>query len=170
MVKMKKMISIIVVVLLIIGCENEQVVNTSIAHEEFTVVQAELRPDARFPGVRFTRTLPLGTPYDIEQAELENISAYLRIDSVQFIPLHYTSKGMYKPLYDFYVETGQVYELFAERDETFIYSKTIVPEIPLIVQSNYNRSGYYLEAEVRSFQNEVYSALWIISSSPVDCS
>jgi hypothetical protein len=168
MVKMKKIISIITLVFLINSCENEQVVNTSIDHEEFTVVQAELRPDQSFPGVRFTKTLPLGTPYDIEQAELKNISAYCRIDSVKIIPLHYSSEGLYKPLYNFYVESGQVYELFAERDETFIYSKTIIPEIPIIIQSNYNQSGYYIEAQVRSFQDEVYSALWIVSSATVE--
>ena len=168
MVKMIKIISIITFVLLIIGCKNEQVVNTSIAHEEFTVVQAELRRSERFPGVRFTKTLPLGAPYDIEQAELKNIIAYLRIDSIRIIPLHYTTEGLYEPLYTTYVESGRVYELFAERDETFIYSKTIIPDKPIIVQSSYNRSGYYLEAEVRSFQNEVYSALWIISSANVE--
>ncbi|UCH64781.1 MAG: DUF4249 family protein [Ignavibacterium sp.] len=165
---MKKIFLITTLFFPLIGCENEQVVNTSIAHEEFTVVQAELRPDERFPGVRFTKTLPLGTQYNIEQAELKNISAYLRIDSTQIIPLHYNSEGLYQSLYEFYIESGQVYELFAERDETFIYSKTYIPEIPIIVQSNYNQSGYYLEAEVRSFQDEVYSALWIISSSTVE--
>jgi hypothetical protein len=168
MVNMTKMISTIVIVFLLIGCENEQVVNTNIAHKEYTVVQAELKPDARFPGVRFTKTLPLGTPYNIEQAELKNIKAYLRLDSVQIIPLHYTTEGLYEPLYSIHVESGQVYELFAERDETFIYSKTIIPQSPIIVQSNYNQNGYYLEADVRSFQDEVYSALWIISHLNVE--
>jgi hypothetical protein len=168
MVKMIKIILAAAIVFLFIGCENEQVVNTSIAHEEYTVVQAELKPDKRFPGVRFTKTLPLGTPFDIELAELKNISAYLRIDNVQIIPLHYKSEGLYEPLYDFYIESGQVYELFAERDETFIYTKTIIPEIPIIVQSNYNQGEYYLEAQVRSFEGEVYSALWIIGSSNVE--
>ena len=168
MVKMKKITSILALVSLIIACENEQVVNISVAHEEFIVVQAELKPDKRFPGVRFTKTLPLGTPYDIKLAELKNISAYLRIDSVQIIPVHYTSEGLYKPLYDLYIESGQVYELFATQGETFIYGKTIIPEIPIIMQSNYNQGGYYLEAQVRSFESEVYSALWIISSSNVE--
>jgi hypothetical protein len=168
MVKMIKIILAAAIVFLFIGCENEQVVNTSIAHKEYTVVQAELKPDKRFPGVRFTKTLPLGTPFDIDLAELKNISAFLRIDSVKIIPLHYTSEGLYQSLYDFYIKTGQVYELFAERDETFIYGKTIIPGKPIIMQSNYERNGYYLEAEVRSFQDEVYSALWIISSSNIE--
>ncbi len=168
MVKMKKIISIITLAVLIIGCENEQVVNTSISHEEFTVVQAELKPNKRFPGVRFTKTLPLGPPYDIGLAELKNISAYIRIDSVQIIPLHYISDGLYKPLYSFYIESGQVYELFAKRDETFIYCKTIIPQRPIIIQSRYNQSEFYLEAQVRSFESEVYSAIWVINSATVE--
>jgi hypothetical protein len=165
---MKKIVSIVALILLLIACEDEQIVDIDTAHEEFTVVQAELKQNGRFPGVRFTKTLPLGTPYDIEAAELKNIIAYIRINGIQIIPLHYTTDGLYKPLYDVYIENGQVYELFAERDETFIYGKTIIPQKPTITQSNYNQGEYYLEAQVRSFEGEVYSALWIINSSTIE--
>ena len=154
--------------LLLIACENEQIVDISTSHEEFTVIEAELKQNQKFPGVRFTKTLPLGTPYDIEAAELKNIIVYIRINGIQIIPLHYTLDGLYKPLYDLYVESGQEYELFAEREETFIYGKTIIPQKPTITQSNYNQGEYYLEAQVRSFESEVYSALWIISSSTIE--
>jgi len=165
---MKKIISMMTLIMVLIACEDEQIVDINTSHREFTVVQSELKQNKRFPGVRFTKTLPLGTPYNIETAELKNIIAYIRINSIQIIPLHYTSDGMYKPLYDLYVESGQVYELFAERDETFIYGKTIIPQKPTITQSNYNQSEYYLEAQVRSFESEVYSALWIISTSTIE--
>lgn len=168
MVNMKKIISIVTLITILIACEDEQIVEVSNSHEEFTVVQAELKQNNRFPGVRFTKTLPLGTPYNIGAAELKNIIAYIRINDIQIIPLHYTFNGLYKPLYDFYIESGQVYELFAEREETYIYGKTIIPEKPTITQSNYNQGEYYLEARVRSFESEVYSALWIIRSSSIE--
>jgi hypothetical protein len=166
---MKKNIYILCLLILLIvttSCENEQVVEVDVAHNEFTVVQSELRLDRLFPGVRFTRTLPIGVPYDIKQAELKNITAYVRIDSLQVIPLHYTSDGIYNPLYEFYVEAGSFYELFAEHDDTYIYAKTVIPEKPLVVSTHYSINENYLQAAVKPYRNEVYAALWAISSTP----
>jgi hypothetical protein len=149
-----------------ISCENEQVVEVDLAHDEFTVVQSELRLDGLFPGVRFTKTLPIGVPFDIKQAELKNITAYIRIDSVQVIPLHYTADGIYNPLYEFYVESGRYFELFAQRDETFIYAKTVIPEKPTVITTDYSLNENYLQASVIPYRDEVYAALWAISSTP----
>jgi hypothetical protein len=155
-----------ILLIISIACEEEHIVDVNIVHEEFTVVQAELKIDKYFPGVRFTKTLPLGVPYDIKLAELKNITAYIRIDSVQIIPLIYDQDGLYKSLYEFYVEPGRYYELFAERDGTFIYSQTVIPEKPIVTSTNYSSSENYLQAVVVSHNNEVYAALWAISSAP----
>ncbi len=155
-------------ILLIVStsCENEQVVDVNVVHEEFTVVQSELKTDKLFPGVRFTITLPLGVPYDIKQAELKNITAYIRIDSIQVIPLHYSVDGIYNPLYEFYVESGSFYELFAQRDDTFIYAQTVIPEKPTVLSTHYSINEQYLQAAVKPYRDEVYAALWAISSTP----
>lgn len=148
------------------SCENEQVVDVNVVHQEFTVVQSELKTNKLFPGVRFTKTLPLGVPYDLKLAELKNIIAYIRIDSIQIIPLIYDKDGLYKSLYEFYVEPGRVYELFADRDGTFIYSQTVIPEKPIVTSTTYTSAENFLQAEVQSRSNEVYAALWAISSAP----
>jgi hypothetical protein len=148
------------------ACENEQVVEVDVAHDEFTVVQSELRLYGLFPGVRFTKTLPIGVPYDIKQAELKNITAYIKIDSIQVIPLHYTSDGIYKPLYDVYVESGSYFELFAQRDDTFIYANTVIPEKPTVISTHYSLNDHYLQAAVKTYRDEVYAALWAVSSTP----
>jgi hypothetical protein len=166
---MKKNIYILCLFIFLIvtnSCENEQVVDVNIVHEEFTVVQSELKTDKLFPGVRFTKTLPLGVPYNIKQAELKNITVYIRIDSVQIIPLIYTSDGLYNSLHEFYVESGRFYELFAEREGTFIYSQTVIPEKPIVTSAIYSSNENYLQAVVVSHNNEVYAALWAISSTP----
>ncbi len=166
---MKKNIYILCLFIFLIvtnSCENEQVVDVNIVHEEFTVVQSELKTDKLFPGVRFTKTLPLGVPYNIKQAELKNITAYIRVDSIQIIPLIYDQDGLYKSFYELRVEPGRVYELFAERDGTFIYSQTVIPEKPDVTSATYNSNENYLQAVVASHNNEVYAALWAISSAP----
>ena len=160
------MLCLFIFLIVTTACENEQVVEVDVAHDEFTVVQSELRLDGLFPGVRFTKTLPIGVPYDIKQAELKNIKAYIRIDSIQVIPLHYSADGIYIPLYEFYIESGRYFELFAQRDDTFIYAKTVIPEKPLVVSTHYSLNENYLQAAVKPHRDEVYAALWAISSTP----
>jgi hypothetical protein len=87
-------------------------------------------------------------------------------NELQVIPLHYTTNGWYKPLYDFYVEEGETYELIAEREGKFIYGKTFVPFKPSVTNVNYNTGSYYFDADVRSKASEVYGALWIVSDNP----
>jgi len=159
-------ILILISTVLLYNCESEEILNPDAVHIEHTVVQAEIKPEKLFPSVRFTKTLPLGVPYDLKQAELKNVTAYILKNEVQVIPLHYTSDGLYKPLYDFYVEEGEIYELIAERDGIYIYGKTIVPFKPNVVSTSYISSGYYFDADVKSKLNEVYGALWIISGNP----
>lgn len=151
---------------LLTGCESEEIISTDAVHDEHTVIQAEIRANQIFPSVRFTKTLPLGIPFSIEAAELKNVSAYIRRNEVHIIPLIYNGDGLYKPLYEFYVEEGETYELFADRDGKYIYSKTKIPFGPEILGSSYNSGEYYLTANVRSKEDEVYAALWVISDFP----
>lgn len=162
---MKIFIVIISLVLfsLVCGCESEEIVSVDLAFEEYTVVQAELTPNKLFPGVRFTKTLPLGIPYNIKDAEIKNITAYIRINSFQVIPLIYTEDGLYKPFHYFYIAEGDTYELFAEQGEKYIYSITKIPLKPEVTSINYDRNDYHLYADVNVKQDEVYSALWIVT-------
>jgi len=157
---------LLILILLFTACQSEDILTPEDTYEEFTVVQAEIIAGKYFPSVRFTKTLPLGIPYDINKAELKNVTSYLVKNEVQVIPLIYTSKGLYKPLYDFYVEEGETYELFAEYNKKFIYGKTIIPYAPEIKSVYYDGAGYFLSAEIKAKVNEVYCALWIISGNP----
>jgi len=150
-------------ILLISGCESEEIVNVDLVYEEYTVVQAELIPGKYFPGVRFTRTLPLGVPYNIKDAEIKNITAYIRINGAQIIPLIYTEDGLYKPRYDFYIDGGDTYELIAGQGEKYIYSITKIPFKPEVTSANYDRNDYHLYANVNVQTDEVYAALWIVT-------
>jgi hypothetical protein len=162
--KLKKII-LLISLLIFTGCENEHVVEVEIAFTEYTVVQAELRENEFFPGVRFTKTLPLGIPYSIEIAEIKDITAYIRINGVQIIPLFYNFEGLYNSIHEFRVSPGSTYELFAKRGDTFIYSKTHIPLRPTVDQTRFNLNNNAIEANVFSFENEVYAAIWKISTS-----
>jgi len=155
-------ILLLCLILIIAGCKSEEIVNPDEVYEEYTVVQAELQPEEKFPAVRFTKTLPLGEAYDIKKAELQNVSVYIKKNGVQVIPLIYNFDGLYKPKYEFYVNEGETYELFAEYGDKYIYAKTIIPFSPRIVSIRRNVNEYYLEANVTVSKDEVYGALWAI--------
>jgi len=165
---MKYLFKVLFVLILITlsGCENEEILTPQFEYEEYIVVQAEIQANRYFPAVRFTKTLPLGVPYRIEDAELKDVTAYLKRNGVQIIPLIYTSEGLYKPLDDFFVVEGETYELFAMRDETFIYSITQIPYKPEITNAYYNSSTYSINANVNAKEGEVYAALWIVTTTP----
>ena len=165
---MNRLLKILFVLTLITisGCENEELLTPQFEYEEYIVVQAEIQANRYFPAVRFTKTLPLGVPYRIEDAELKDVTAYLKRNGVQIIPLIYTSEGLYKPLDDFFVVEGETYELFAMRGETFIYSITRIPNKPEITNAYYNPSTYSINANVNTKEGEVYAALWIVTTTP----
>ncbi|HSW53544.1 MAG TPA: hypothetical protein VLH59_00525 [Ignavibacteriaceae bacterium] len=165
---MKRLLKIFFALLLITfsGCENEELLTPQFDYEEYIVVQAEIQANRYFPAVRFTKTLPLGVPYRIEDAELKNVTAYLKRNGVQIIPLLYTSQGLYKTLDDLFVVEGEIYELFAMRDETFIYSITRIPYKPEITNAYYNSSTYSINASVNAKEGEVYAAMWIVTTTP----
>lgn len=153
-------ITLLILFLNFTGCEEEELIDPSINYEEFTVVQSELSPNAIFPGVRLTKTLPIGTQFNIKAAEVKNATMFLRVNNIKIIPLHYFEDGLYKPLYDVYIHEGDKYELIAERDGNKFYAKTKIPFIPQIISTSYNQSSHFVQAIVRTSKNEVYSALW----------
>ncbi len=148
------------------SCEKSQIVENDAAAQSYIVVNAELNPWKSFAGVSFTKTLPVGVPYDISDAELKDVIAYIKINGVKVIPLHYTRDGIYKPRYDeLVIEKGNTYELFAECRGTVIYSATKVPFPPEINNVSYDAGGNYLKANIKTHPDEVYGAIWVIGSS-----
>ncbi len=162
---MRKYLFIIPFIFVFVSCEKNQIIESDISSENYIVVNSELNPWKLFAGVTFTRTLPVGIPYDIKAAELKDVKAYIRINGAQIIPLHYVKDGLYKPKYDeLIIDVGKTYELFAEWEGTVIYGSTVVPAEPEINKVSYNAGGNYLEANIQTHPNEVYGAVWVVGS------
>jgi hypothetical protein len=155
--------AVILSIILLHGCENVDVIQTKIEYKEKIVVSSELVSESLFSGVTFTRTLPVGEPYDIKKAEIVNVNSYLRINFVKIVPLHYQANGVYKPAYNLMVKPGDVYELFGNVNEKLFYSKTIIPTRPSV--SNAVMEKDYVQASVNPREGEVYGGKWFIYSS-----
>jgi len=149
----------IIVLLLLTSCLSTDVVEVEMPYDEFIVVQSTLKKDSLFSGVRFTKTLSLNEPYNINNAELNDVTAYLLIDETVTIPLHYSEKGLYLPLYPHTVKGGSLYELFAQHSDTKIYSRTFVPD-SIIVKSSKLTSEGFVRSEVKGKENNVYGSIW----------
>jgi|CZKP01.1.fsa_nt_gi hypothetical protein len=161
---MIKYLFIIPFVFILVSCEKTQIVESDVPNQNYVVVNSELDAESLFKGVTFTKTLPLGVPYDIKEAELKDVTAYIKINGVQVIPLHYLHDGVYIPLYEFLIQAGNTYELFAEGEGTVIYSITKVPFAPEINNVSYNAAGNYLQANIKANEGEVYGAIWVIGN------
>lgn len=144
------------------ACENSTEVDTELPYTEYTVINAELTANQIFNGVMITHTLPLGTPFDIRKAEIQNAVVYLVQDGIRYIPLHYTSDGMYNSASPFIVQGGSQYEFFAGIGNESVYSKTIIPGAPEVVSVT-NAGNQYLTALVRARPGVAYGAEWIVS-------
>jgi hypothetical protein len=161
---MKKVFYIISISILtaFIGCEDVSVVNPDLSYKEYIVVRAELVANEDFTGVKFTRTQPLNQQYDSTTAAITaNVTAYLKINGVQVIPLHHAGNGIYLAIDRIRIQPGYTYELFAEIGDTGIYSKTSIPQIPVVVSTQFV-NGSHFQASVSTKTNEVYGAAWEI--------
>ncbi len=156
-------ITIIISSFVFTSCENSTDINLDLPFKEFTVVNAELLADTLFQGVTITHTLPLGVEYDIRKAEIKNAVGYILENRVKVVTIHYFSEGLYKPNREITINPGSEYELFVEINGESVYSKTLVPEIPDIIQTT-NAGNNYLVADITAKPGEAYGAAWIISS------
>ncbi len=160
----KKVILLVSLTLLLSSCENSTDVAIDLSYTEYTVVNAQLTGYKVFQGVALTNTLPLDEPYDINKAEIKDAVMYMVENGIRIIPLHYTSNGVYKPLGEVIIQVHSQYELFVSIGSKTIYSKTIVPAAPEVL--NLTNIGYqYLSAEVNAIPGEAYGAAWLVSSA-----
>jgi len=167
---MEKYLIIIPFIFILVSCEKTQVVESDVSYKSFVVVSSELNSESLFTGVNFTKTLPFGTSYDIKSSELKDVTSYIRINGVQVIPLHYTTDGLYMPIYELNIHSGNTYELFAEWEGNIIYSITKVPFPPVINNVSYDAGDNYFQANIKANAGEVYGAIWVIGNGIVKAS
>ncbi len=145
----------------IAGCENVTEISPDINYQEYIVVRAQLKAYSLFEGVSFTKTLPLNENYDINKAELNNVTAYLKVDGIRIITLRYLKNGLYTPLDSIFIVPGSTYELFAQYNNTNIYAVTKVPQLPRITHAVL-LNNKFIEITLRPYPDEVYGAGWEI--------
>ncbi len=167
---MKNVLYLIFISILIsfIGCENVSVVNPDLNYKQYIVVRAELVAGEDFAGVKLTRTQPLNQQYDSASAAItSNVTAYLRVNGVQIIPLHHAGNGIYLASDRIRIQSGYTYEFFADIGDAAIYSFTRIPQKPIVVSAQFVNDSLF-QASVQPETNTVYGAAWEIYNSSVN--
>ena len=150
------------ILILFAGCEDVSVVNPDLSYKQYIVVRAELVAGQDFTGVKFTRTQPLNQQYNSVSANItSNVTAYLKVNGVQVIPLYHAGNGIYLASDRIQIQSGYTYELFAEVGDTAIYSFTRIPYKPVVVSTQLVNDSHF-QANVRTKTDEVYGAAWEI--------
>ncbi|MBU1100858.1 MAG: DUF4249 family protein [Bacteroidetes bacterium] len=149
----------ILVLGLIIGCQDTKIIEVDLPYTEFTVVYGNMQADTSFEEVWITRTLPLNQTFNIEDASIPNAIAYFVLDGMNVIPLRFSGAGKYKPFNSIYPEAGQTYELFIEIDGNRFYAESKVPEPP--TAGRVELIDNYISLDVNTRANESYGALWV---------
>lgn len=152
---------ILICIALFAGCEETAIVELETVDNNYITIHAELIGGEEFNGVTITKPLPFNQAYDIEDAKLTNLIAYLKINGVQVIPLHHTVGGLYKPLYELIIEPGNIYELFARVDDRKIYATTKVPMAPNVSEVT-AQLDFSFTVKVISEPGVVYGATWVV--------
>ena len=159
--KILKNILVLIYLISLFGCEDTSVLEINVEESDYITIHAELIGGEEFKGVTITKPLPFDRDYDIEEAKLTDIIAYIQIDGAQVIPLHHTVEGIYRPLYELIIDPGSTYELFARVGPRKIYSITKVPDVP-VVNKAVIQNDHSFTATVLSEPNVVYGATWVI--------
>jgi hypothetical protein len=151
---------LILVTLIITSCDDVSTVNPQLSYKEYIIVKSELKLNIDFEGVYITKTLPINEPYDTNKAYVKDVIAYLMIDGVKIVPLHYFQGGLYKPYGNLIPQSKETYELFASVNNVSFYATTKIPQIPVV--TNLNFVNRHIDINVKSNPGEVYGALWAI--------
>jgi len=152
----------IILLLLLFGCEQIDVIESSIPYVEFHVINGRLIGDSSKVQVSFAKSFPIEENFDQDDVALKSVTAYIWSETQGIFPLKHDENGIYTPINELYVLQGVKYELYGEYDGNRIYSVTTVPNEPEIAEAKIE--GEYLKCIVIPNPKSVYAAKYSFQS------
>ncbi|MCF6270093.1 MAG: hypothetical protein L3J41_10295 [Melioribacteraceae bacterium] len=158
--KKDRVILLFILVIFLSSCENINNIEQELEYEKLYIVSGQISGGDENPEITFTKSLPLNTKFDIEKAEIKDVTAYIKTEDLRMYPLEYIKDGIYKPKYDLTIISGAKYELFALIDETRINGYTIAPSVPELVKARLIEG--HIECEIIPQEDVVYSCVYVL--------
>ncbi len=161
---MKKYIYILlfIISLLYLGCEQIDVIESSIPYQEFKIVNGRLIGDSTKVEISFTKSFPIEQDLSRDDVALKNVTAYIWSETQGIFPLKHNNDGIYSPVNEMYILQGTKYELYAEVNGERIYSESTVPVVPEIAEVKLE--GEYLKCTLVPNNGAVYGAKYVVQS------
>ena len=157
-----KYILLLLFTLLLLSCEQIDVIESSIPYEEFHVINGRLIGDSSKVKVSFTKSFPIEENFIRDDVALKTVTAYIWSETQGIFPLLHEKDGIYSPANELYVIQGVKYELYGEYEGERIYSVTTVPIEPDIAEARIE--GEYLKCIVVPNPKSVYAAKYSFQS------
>ncbi len=149
------------ILIIFIGCESTEVVETELPFEEKIVINAELYAGRQFDGVSISRTIPLTGSYRYSEALVTDASVKITDDRGQERYLFLDSLGRYSQRGLMTIHSGYTYYLEALIDGEHYTAETRVPYAPQVANIEFAEESY-ITARVTGSYNQVYSAVWVL--------
>lgn len=162
---MKKYLYILLIfieVLLFIGCEQIDVIESDIPYKEVFIVNGRLIGDSSQVKVSFTKSFPIEQEVSREQVALTDITAYIWNKNQGLFPLVHIKDGIYEPKNILKIRTGSIYELYAKVEEERIFAETLAPNIPEVEEVKI--LGDFINCKIIPNPFTVYAAKYNIIS------
>lgn len=156
-----KSIKIIIIIYLLISCEDVGIIEETPPFEKLIVVNGQLTQNSTLPIISITKSAPLKSTNQ-NDFYLENVTAYIRINELKIYPLEYIGNGNYSPTSTIEIDADYYCEFFCDIDGEKIYAETIIPRIPTLHKVDINEG--VIQIQIKPQENVVYSAQYFYSN------
>lgn len=155
---MKK--TLLIILLLLLGCEEEQTVEIELPIEDYYVVSSEVEAGSEFVDVKISKTVPISSDIGSANTIIDSAVVYILLNNVRVLPLQFNAETeSYRNKEDLNIDAGSFLELFINIGGTEIYSFTSIPEEAITASPRLNGNNQ-IEISINSKKETVYGAIW----------
>ncbi len=148
--------------IILFGCENIDVIESSIPFEEFYVINGRLVGNSNDFEISFTKSFAIESDLTRPYVILDNVTTYILTEDQGVFVLDHKGNGKYSPIDPVEIQPGSKYELFAKIGKTRVTAVTIVPPEPDVFDASIQ--GNYITCNITPDSGSIYGCKFTIES------
>lgn len=160
--KLRNKIFVALLLILQIGCENIEVIQSDIPFEEVNVINGRLVGNTNNFEISFTKSFAIESDLTRQDVILDDVTAYILTEDQGVFVLNHTGNGKYSPIDTVDIRPGSIYELYAKIGTSRISAVTLVPPEPRIFDASIQ--GNYVTCNITPDTGSIYGCKYMISS------
>jgi hypothetical protein len=152
----------ILVIFIQFGCENIDVIESTIPYEEYFIINGRLVGNSSKFEISFTKSFAIESDISKSEVILDDVITYILSEDQGIFTMDHIGNGVYSPVDDILIRPGSTYELYARINDTRITATTFVPHAPDIFSSSV--IGNYITCRITSEKGTVYGCKYTVTS------